>query len=681
MEAVLKILILEDNPSDVCLLEYELNKAEFNFSSYNARNREEFEKALFNFKPDIILSDYSLPSFNGTQAFIIKQKISPHVPFIIVSGTIGDENAVELIKSGVTDYILKGRLMALPQKISRALKDLEKAEEKLITDKNLYKAKNLYAFISQVNQNIVRVKDETTLFLNSCHLATDFGKFKMSWVGLFDFDKKTISLVEQYGIPDEDLGLFSNYAYQTSDVEDHILRSGTYFVSNDIKNDPKLENFKVYALKRNLNSCIVLPIKKSGTIIGTFNLYSTEHNFSGADEVKLLEEVTNDISFALDIFEKDRKQRETDKKIVKNEKRRVFDKNNLNALINNTQDLMWSVDSSYNLITANKPFDEMAKDTFGKIVEKGSSVLSVGYTAKVLEEFKNSYDRTFSGEMFTEVKYFAKPLELWSEISYSPIRKENKIIGAACFSRNITERKKTEIEREKMLANIVQHSRNLEQFAQIVSHNLRAPVANILGIANLLKSNISIEDRERSQNFLFGATEQLDLIIKDLNNILQVRSEINEFKEVVYFDELIGSIKSGIHHAVEKETIKIKADFTAIEKITSIKSYIHSVFYNLISNSIKYRKPGSIPEITIETKIIDNKIVITFTDNGLGIDLVKHGDKIFGLYKRFHLNTEGKGLGLFMVKTQIETLGGQISIQSKEGEGARFIIELPLSSH
>jgi PAS domain S-box-containing protein len=118
-----------------------------------------------------------------------------------------------------------------------------------------------------------------------------------------------------------------------------------------------------------------------------------------------------------------------------------FDQKNLYSLINNTNDLMWSVDRDYNLITSNKPFDEMSKLNFGRIIEKGTNVLSVSYTQEMLEHFKSIYDRAFSGETFTKTDYFEIPVENWSEVSYSPIRSGDKIIGVACHARDITERK------------------------------------------------------------------------------------------------------------------------------------------------------------------------------------------------------------------------------------------------
>ena len=137
MTANLKILVLEDNPNDADLLHRELKKSGLSFISEIVKTREEFENSLQNFIPDIILSDYSLPAFDATTAFRIKQNKSPHIPFIIVSGIIGEEIAVELIKDGVTDYAPKNKLFALSQKISRALKDTEERKEKEIIAEKL----------------------------------------------------------------------------------------------------------------------------------------------------------------------------------------------------------------------------------------------------------------------------------------------------------------------------------------------------------------------------------------------------------------------------------------------------------------------------------------------------------------------------------------------------------------
>lgn len=139
MKKLLKIIFVEDSDTDIDLIYRELKRTGIAYISELVKTKETFEDTLEKFIPDIILSDYSLPSFDGVAAFHIKQKKYPDVPFIIISGTIGEETAVELIKSGVTDYVLKDKLFTLPHKIARALDDAEKKAQKRIADETMKK--------------------------------------------------------------------------------------------------------------------------------------------------------------------------------------------------------------------------------------------------------------------------------------------------------------------------------------------------------------------------------------------------------------------------------------------------------------------------------------------------------------------------------------------------------------
>ncbi|MEO7991190.1 MAG: ATP-binding protein [Chryseolinea sp.] len=178
-------------------------------------------------------------------------------------------------------------------------------------DKKLKRVQHFYAFISQINQNIVRVKDEATLFRNACHMAIEFGKFKMAWIGKFSTDNKTISLVDHCGIPTEEIQpFFSNASPQSLGPQEYVLQNETHYICNDIEHDPVLEIWKPYADRHDIRSCMVLPLKKSGKVIGTFNLYSNERDFSEKEEMVLLVEVAADISFALDLFEKEKRSQE-----------------------------------------------------------------------------------------------------------------------------------------------------------------------------------------------------------------------------------------------------------------------------------------------------------------------------------------------------------------------------------
>ncbi|MDB5138051.1 MAG: arcB 1 [Mucilaginibacter sp.] len=241
------------------------------------------------------------------------------------------------------------------------------------------------------------------------------------------------------------------------------------------------------------------------------------------------------------------------------------------------------------------------------------------------------------------------------------------------------ELKLAEIARIKMVNELLQRNNDLEQFAYIISHNLRAPVANIIGASSALnETGLSAEDKETLSRGINTSIIKLDEVVNDLNHILQVKSEIKEVKEIVCFSELIDDIRISILNLINKDDIEIKYDFSGINEFLTLKPYLYSIFFNLISNSVKYRRHDIHTLIEIKSSLVKNKIELIFTDNGLGIDLQKRGGQIFGLYKRFHTNIEGKGMGLFMVKTQVKILGGEISLKSEENNGTEFKIEFEI---
>lgn len=265
-------------------------------------------------------------------------------------------------------------------------------------------------------------------------------------------------------------------------------------------------------------------------------------------------------------------------------------------------------------------------------------------------------------------------------LTVSPIIDEfGRVIGASKIMRDISQQRSIELEKVKIMNDLIQRNRDLEQFSYIISHNLRAPVANIMGISNLmLLPEIDPEEKERMITALNKSVGAMDTVIKDLNHILQIKREVNEQKTPVKFSELLKEIKWSISHLIKKENVELIADFTAIDEMVTIRSYLYSIFYNLITNSIKYKQPAISPVIQIKTVLAGNKVEIIFRDNGLGMDIEKKGDQLFKLYKRFHFHTEGKGMGLFMVKTQVETLGGNISVKSEINKGTEFKIQLGL---
>jgi signal transduction histidine kinase len=169
----------------------------------------------------------------------------------------------------------------------------------------------------------------------------------------------------------------------------------------------------------------------------------------------------------------------------------------------------------------------------------------------------------------------------------------------------------------------------------------------------------------------------MDDLLRDLNKVLSVRSTLEEKMQMFLISEVISLICVNLKKEIDESGAKINVaiDHSA-DPLTSIKSYIQSALFNLVGNAIKYRSPDRSPVISIRGYKYGGHTVISIEDNGLGIDLNADKDKIFMLYGRLHHDREGKGLGLYMTKTQIESLKGTIEIESQKGRGTTFTITL-----
>lgn len=298
------------------------------------------------------------------------------------------------------------------------------------------------------------------------------------------------------------------------------------------------------------------------------------------------------------------------------------------------------------------------------------------------EIVNSGYSTLLSGNnMHIEYRIVHKDQSVrWIEVRAVPtLSALGKTVRIDGVIHDISTRKAAELERDRITSDLIVRNKDLEQFTYIVSHNLRAPVTNVMALSNLLKLTNTDTSKENLEllDGLTASINTLDGVILDLNQILAVRTPGYEKKEMVSFSSIITNIKASIQHIIDKESVVIDCDFSEVEMVFSLRSYVYSIFYNLILNSIKYKQPHTSPHINIKSSIKENKTLIIFTDNGKGIDLQKNGKDVFMLYKRFDFSVEGKGIGLYMIKTAIQTLGGNISVQSEVNKGSTFTVELP----
>jgi signal transduction histidine kinase len=225
---------------------------------------------------------------------------------------------------------------------------------------------------------------------------------------------------------------------------------------------------------------------------------------------------------------------------------------------------------------------------------------------------------------------------------------------------------------------LIRHNNDLMQFSYSVSHNLRAPVASLMGLLRILERPSSPEEFKYTFGHINRSVNALDQIIKDLGSIIDIRSAVGEIKQKIVLEEEINNIRSLLEKQIRDFQVSFSIDFSEAAEILSIRPMISSILYNLISNAIKYRSPDRTPHIVITSAVERGFVKISVRDNGLGMDLNRFKDKLFGLYKRFHTHTEGKGLGLFLVKLQTEALEGNVEVQSQPGLGTTFTVTLKM---
>ena len=222
---------------------------------------------------------------------------------------------------------------------------------------------------------------------------------------------------------------------------------------------------------------------------------------------------------------------------------------------------------------------------------------------------------------------------------------------------------------------LIKHNNELRQFSYTVSHNLRGPVASLSGLISLIDArNLPGESGEIFKH-IRTSLEKLEMIIKDLTKIIDIRNDIFHVRQQVELSTELHDITAGIEREITKNGIQIVTDLRE-PVIYSVKPMVHSILYNLITNAIKYRSSEREPIVTTRSRSEGNYFVLEVEDNGLGIDLPNHKDNLFKLYKRFHYHTEGKGLGLYLVKLQAESLGGYVEVKSEINKRTIFSVYL-----
>ncbi|EAR16669.1 PAS domain-containing protein [Robiginitalea biformata] len=255
-----------------------------------------------------------------------------------------------------------------------------------------------------------------------------------------------------------------------------------------------------------------------------------------------------------------------------------------------------------------------------------------------------------------------------------PDGKPLQVIGAAW---DVTRQKMAEEEMKKLLNTTVSQNESLLNFAHIVSHNLRSHATNLSMITQfLLEDRIAESERKNALQMLAGAANGLNDSITHLNEVVQVQTGNQEAHRPVNLFAAAHKAETELAALLQAEGVRLDVDIDMGLEVMGIPAYLDSLFLNMITNGMKYRDPEKESFIRIGATVENGRCRMDFTDNGLGIDLQRHGAKLFGMYKTFHKHKDSRGIGLFITKNQVEAMGGKITVSSQPGAGTTFSVIL-----
>lgn len=407
---------------------------------------------------------------------------------------------------------------------------------------------------------------------------------------------------------------------------------------------------------------IAVPIIANGQVIGVIDSEHHQKGYFTSEDQKILESIASIAATGLQRSKATENIRHTEER-YRNLIENIF--GGIYILRNDK------------FVFVNERFAEMTGFSIAELTSESfdSSTIIHRLDEKAKKAIESRTKGDFSPKSY-ELEIKTKQGEIRNLAINTSISEDEKGYYALGIALDITETLKSKRELEQVIDSLEKRTSELNDFAHLASHNLRAPVTNLLGLLEHYNHYDPTDplNKEIVKKFELSA-KQLNLTLEEMHKVLQIRAEKDFEYSTIKLETVFNEVASHIGEKIKKSRIKIETDFQ-VQKLKYVRSHIENAFLNLITNSIKYGKPGEDPYLKISSHEENGNIVLTFADRGIGVNLDRHGDDIFGMYKRFHNHPEARGLGLYLTKKQLQALGSDITVKSSPNIGTTFFITL-----
>lgn len=637
----LQILVIEDVPGDVALINHELRRANLAFRTKRVETKGEFLRELKANPPDVILSDHGLPQFDGFAALSIAKQECPDVPFIFVTSSLGEEVAVETLKGGATDYVLKSRLASsLVPAVARALRLAEERRRRHDAEHALSESEEHFRML------VEGVRDYAIYMLDTGGKVTSWNA-GAEWI----------------------------FGYRAEEIVGR--HCSAFHGPGEAALNQAREMLKTAAAAGRHEQEIELMRKSGARFWGSVTVTALRAPGRG---LRGYANVTRDIS--------ERKQAEEALRRSETRKRVILD----TAL-----DAIMAVDHEGRV----QEWNPTAERLFGYPRDQvlAQPIDSLIIPTRLLDMYRDglaNYLMTGVGSLLGRpielMLRHADGREFWAELAISTVPAEVPPTYTVVVH-DVHKRKQGEDEIRKLNEELEQRvserteqleavNHELEAFSYSVSHDLRTPLRHVSGFVEMLQthSGPTLDDEgRRLLERITASTQRMMRLIEDLLSFSRLgRAELRKTR--VHLEELVQAAIADLQHEVGRRRVDWAVG--PLVEVDADPALLRLVFTNLLSNALKYTRSRVSARVEIAARETPEEVVCHVRDNGVGFDM-QYAHKLFGVFQRLHHaeEFEGTGIGLANVRRIIQRHGGRVWAEGAVNEGAAFYFALPRAGH
>jgi PAS domain S-box-containing protein len=548
----------------------------------------------------------------------------------------------------------------------------------------LRKLNRIYSLLSDINQAIVRTRVPNELFEKVCNIAVGQGGFGMAWIGLIDESSQKLGVIAQAGRNNgynEQVNISLKGKPLSYCPIDSALRQGKHNTCKIIENEEMAPCQKI-AYDLGFRSSASFPLKVSDILKGALTFYSDEPDFFDEAELKLLDELAMDISFAMEYAEKEDERNLAENNLQEREARyKTLVENIPQKIFMKSRDYRWmSINENFardlgispEEVVGKTDYDLFPKELADKYHADDVRIIETGKTEEL------------------EERYVADGKETWVNTIKTPVRNnKGEIIGLLGIFWDITGRKLAEEEIRKLnteledrvvlrTSQLEASNKELEAFSYSVSHDLRAPLRHVSGYVELLNKHFQSDLPEKGQHYLNSIADSVHIMGMLIDDLLQFSrtGRMEMHKSDFDMNEVVKEVKESL--SKDNPDRKIEWLVGKLPLVNGDEAMLRVVWTNLLSNAVKFTRTRKKARIEIGVREENKELVFFVRDNGVGFDM-QYAQKLFGVFQRLHPleEFEGTGIGLANVQRIVLRQGGRSWAEAEPDKGAVFFFSIP----